>query len=297
MRITIAQALATAAERLRAKQIDNARHDAQLLLQKVLARDLTFLIAHDREVLSESQSAEFDNFVRRRADGEPLQYITGAQEFYGLAFEVNENVLIPRPETELLVEAAIEILRARTEQTFCDVGTGSGCVAVAVAKNLPAAIGVCLDISLAALKVAARNAENNRVAERLKFIESDVFAALKNQKSKIKDQSSKTKNQKFSVIISNPPYIPATDAAVLQREVVGFEPHAALFGGADGLDIVRKLLKDATAFLTANGFLLFEIGFGQSSDVREIIDQNVWRLVEIRPDLQGIPRTVIVQLQ
>lgn len=290
MQTTIAEVLRKAHETLRAKQIDNARHDAQILLRKVLNRDLTFLIAHDDEFLSESQFAEFDKFVTRRAGGEPLQHITGAQEFYGLAFEVNENVLIPRPETEFLVEAALDILREQTNQTFCDVGTGSGCVAVAIVKNLPEANGVCLDISSAALDVAKRNANNNRVAERLKFIESDVFDQLKNQKSKIKDQ-------KFSVVVSNPPYIPNEDATNLQREVVNFEPHSALFGGADGLDIVRELLTDAPEFLTADGFLLFEIGFGQSDDVRELIDRNIWQLLEIREDLQAIPRTVVLQIK
>ncbi len=142
MQTTIAQALGKAQEILRAKQVDNARHDAQLLLRKILNRDLTFLIAHDNEILTESQFAEFDKFVARRAGGEPLQHITGAQEFYGLAFEVNENVLIPRPETELLVETALEILPKQTDKTFCDVGTGSGGVAISIAKNLSEATGV-----------------------------------------------------------------------------------------------------------------------------------------------------------
>ena len=290
MQTTIAEVLRKAHEILCANQVDNARHDAQILLRKVLNRDLTFLIAHDDEFLSESQSAEFDEFVTRRANGEPLQHITGAQEFYGLDFEVNENVLIPRPETEFLVEAALEILRKQTNQKFCDVGTGSGCVAVAIAKNLLEATGVCLDISSAALSVAARNANNNRVAERLQFVESDVFTAFSNPKSKIR-------NPKFAVIVSNPPYIPNQDAATLQREVVNFEPHSALFGGADGLDIVRELLTDAPEFLTADGFLLFEIGFGQSDDVRELIDRNIWQLLEIREDLQAIPRTVVLQIK
>lgn len=290
MPTTIKTALADAAEFLRDNSVRDARSDAQILLGKVLNQNLTFLIARDDTVLSAEQFAEFYRFVKRRANGEPVQHLVGKQEFYGLDFEVNENVLIPRPETEFLVEAALEILQTQATKTFCDVGTGSGAVAVAIAKNLPEAKGVAGDVSARALAVARRNAIKNQVENQLQFIESDVFDAFRDSRFAIHDS-------RFAVVVSNPPYIPNSDSAMLQREVRDFEPHVALFGGADGLQIVEKLLRDAPAFLLPNGFLLFEIGFTQSERVQQLIDRSVWHLREIRHDLQGIPRTVVLQLK
>ena len=258
-----------------------SRRDAALLLSFVLGRDKTFLLAHDDYLLTEDEQKQFDAAILRRADGAPVQHITGRQEFYGLEFEVNENVLIPRPETEILVETAVEILRGREKQIFCDVGIGSGCITVSILHTLKNARAVALDISTAALTVAKRNAAKHLVNDRIEFYESDVFDALS--------------GRQFDLIVSNPPYIPQEDSAGLPAEVRDFEPHAALFGGADGTEIIRRLLADAPQFLNENGFLLFEFGFGQSEIVREMIDERVWKFCEILADLAAIPRVVVLQ--
>lgn len=275
----IADALRRATQFL--KENADARRDAALLLGFVLNRDRAFLIANDDCNLSGEEIERFFELIERRASGEPIQYITGRQEFFGLEFEVNENVLIPRPETEILVEAAIEILREKENPYFCDVGTGSGCIPISILANLENAKAVAVDISSDALAVAKKNAEKHQVSERIEFYESDVFAVFQ--------------NPKFDLIVSNPPYIPNKDLPDLPREVREHEPHVALFGGALGTEIVERLLNDAPEFLIEKGYLLFEIGFAQSDEVRALIDPNVWQLREILPDLQGIPRIVVLQ--
>jgi release factor glutamine methyltransferase len=282
----IADALRRAAKFLKGNA--DAGRDAALLLGFVLNRARAFLIANDDRDLSDEETARFFELIERRASGEPIQYITGRQEFFGLEFEVNENVLIPRPETEILVEAAIEILREKENPYFCDVGTGSGCIPISILANLETAKAAAVDISSDALAIAGKNAEKHQVAERIEFYESDVFAAFENQKSKIK-------NQKFDLIVSNPPYIPNKDLPSLPREVREHEPHAALFGGAVGTEIVARLLTDAPKFLIENSYLIFEIGFAQGEVVRAMVDPNIWQLREILPDLQGIPRIVVLQ--
>ena len=288
MKQTIAQALRQAAANLQTDNPANARRDANLLLAFVLEKNLTYLIARDDDTLDDQTIRRFEQFVKRRAAGEPLQYILGRQEFFGLEFEVNENVLIPRPETELLVETALEILRDQELPTFCDVGTGSGCIAIAVAKNVENAGAVALDVSPNALQVARRNAERNNVTNQIQFLESDVFSVFN-------DSPFTIHRSPFSLVVSNPPYIPNADLPILQREVRQHEPHNALFAGADGLDVIRRLLTEAPAFLEKNGFLLFEIGFGQSGQIESLADKNVWKLREIRRDLQNIGRVVVLQ--
>ena len=275
----IADALRRAAEFL--KENADARRDAALLLGFVLNRERAFLIANDDRDLSDEEIERFFELIERRASGEPIQYITGRQEFFGLEFEVNENVLIPRPETEILVEAAIEILREKENPYFCDVGTGSGCIPISILANLENAKAVAVDISSGALAIARKNAEKHQVAERIEFYESDIFAVFE--------------NQKFDLIVSNPPYVPNKDLPDLPREVREHEPHAALFGGDVGTEIITQLLTEAPKFLIENSYLMFEIGFAQGEAVRAMVDPNVWQLREILPDLQGIPRIVVLQ--
>ncbi|MDQ4120137.1 MAG: peptide chain release factor N(5)-glutamine methyltransferase [Acidobacteriota bacterium] len=284
----IAAALQQAAEFLKENAVADARRDAALLLGFVLNRDRAFLIANDDRDLSEEETTRFFELVERRATGEPIQYIIGRQEFFGLEFEVNENVLIPRPETEILVEAAIEILRKKENPRFCDVGTGSGCIPISILANLENAEAVAIDISPAALALARKNAEKHGVTERIEFYESDVFAVFSNSRFK-------TQNPKFDLIVSNPPYIPNKDLLGLPREVREHEPHIALFGGDIGTEIVARLLADAPKYLDTDAWLMFEIGFTQGEVVQAMIDRDVWNLREILPDLQGIPRIVVLQ--
>jgi release factor glutamine methyltransferase len=287
-RLKITGALHEAFAALRAAGISDARADARTLLSHTLARDHSFLIAHSDAEIEPSALALFRERIARRASGEPLQYITGRQEFYGLDFEVNPAVLIPRPETELLVEVALELLRETTSSPLvCDVGTGSGCIPVALLHERKDARASGLDISADALAVAARNAARHSVSERLTLCVSDCFDALDSPPAP------------FTLITSNPPYIPARDLAQLQREVREHEPRIALTPAddedGDGLSVIRRLIKDAPRFLVAGGHLLIEIGYGQHEAVTSLVDPNIWPTFDIRRDLQGIPRTVVLR--
>jgi release factor glutamine methyltransferase len=282
--ITIARALRDATNALRDASVDDPRREAATLLAATIARDRAFLITHSADALAPDDLKLFRERVRRRAAGEPTQYVTGRQEFYGLDFEVNPAVLIPRPETELLVETALELLRDVREPRLCDVGTGSGCVAVALLHERDDARAVAVDISTDALRVAARNAARHAVADRLALVASDCFDALAPD------------GHGFDLVASNPPYVAGGDLDGLQREVREHEPRAALTPGGDGLRVIRRLLEDAPRFLRGGGCLVFEIGFDQHEAIRQLIDARVWTLIDIYKDLQGIPRTVALRL-
>jgi release factor glutamine methyltransferase len=281
---TIARALVEAAQILRQAGVPEARREAASLLEHITGRDRTFLITHAETVLILSDVRRLRDLVERRAAGEPLQYITGHQDFYGLNFEVTPDVLIPRPETELLVETALELLDKTEEPALiCDVGTGSGCIPISILHERPTVQAIGLDISYPALRVAARNAARHYVRERLALVASDCFAALDSNRTR------------FSMIVSNPPYVTEESFAGLQREVRDYEPRLALTPGGDGLRIIRQLITDAPRFLSSGGHLLIEIGFDQHEAVGNLIDQQVWELLDIHKDLQSIPRTVALK--
>jgi release factor glutamine methyltransferase len=281
MTISIASATNEGAQLLEAAGIYEPRMEAGSLLAHVLGRDRTFIIAHTEDALTDEQMGSFRGCVGRRAQGEPLQYLTGRQEFFKLGFEVTPDVLIPRPETEIIVESARELLREEARPFVADIGAGSGCIAISLLNDLPEARAVASDISPAALRVARRNAERHGVIDRLTLLESDCFSAVEPA-------------GQFSLIASNPPYISDHERNKMQREVL-YEPRAALFAGPDGLAVIRRLLRDAPLFLQRDGYLVFEIGFGQHEAVKNLIDRDVWKLLEIREDLQHIPRTVVLQ--
>jgi release factor glutamine methyltransferase len=307
MSTSIAEAILQGAHKLRQAGVSEARREAGSLLEHVLGRDRSFMLTHAEDALSVEQLERFGQYLERRAQGEPQQYIIGEQEFFGLAFEVTGDVLIPRPETELLVEVALKLIPESTEAPFfCDVGSGSGCVAIAllhelrkrearrVAKSLgtPEALAasgahaVALDISPAAIAVAKRNAARHSLTERIDFIVSDCFAAL--------DPKNPAQSG-FDLIVSNPPYVEDGVLATLQREVRDFEPTLALTAGPDGLAMIVRLLRDAGIFLKPGGHLLFEIGFEQSVAVEQLIDPKIWTLLDCHKDLQGIPRVVALR--
>lgn len=281
--LKIAEAVAEATAVLRGSGVMRAQADARTLLTHTLARDLAFLLTHSDKEIEPLQLALFRERVARRAAGEPVQYVTGRQEFYGLDFEVTPAVLIPRPETELLVETALELLRETPAPLLCDVGTGSGCVAVALLRERADARAIALDISPAALEVAARNAASHAVGERLTFLVSDCFDALE------------PCPHAFTLLVSNPPYVNEHDIPHLQREVRDHEPHVALTPGGDGLNVIRRLLSDAPRFLIPGGHLLFEIGYDQHEAVATLIDPNIWTMLDTRRDLHSIPRTVVLR--
>ena len=283
MTTSIRDALIEGAQILATAGITNDRMEAASLMSWVLRRDRAFLITHAEEALSDDQGRVYREAVRRRAKREPFQYITGHQEFFKLDFEVTPDVLIPRPETELVVETALDLSRELPAQFIADIGTGSGCIVVSLLHELPGARAIATDVSPSALRVAQENARRHKVNDRLELAEADGFPSAH--------------HAQFSLIVSNPPYIDEHEFANLQPEVRDYEPRAALASGADGLAHVGMLLRDAPSHLSPGGYLVFEIGFGQRQSVEQLIDNGVWNLIEIRTDLQGIPRTLVLQLR
>ena len=268
---------------LRKAGVPEARRETGSLLSHVLGKDRTFLISHAEELIADGQMNEFRECVERRAQGEPIQYITGSQDFFGLEFKVTPDVLIPRPETELLVEIALKLIDdEETDLQICDVGTGSGCIAITLLRQRPLAHSIALDVSEAAIRIAKENAFRHSVNDRISFVVSDCFQSL-------------AEVPPFDLIVSNPPYVSAEALDGLQREVRDHEPRVALSPGLDGLSVIRRLLQEAADFLKSDGYLLIEIGFDQAAAVEGLIDADVWRLLEIYPDLQGIHRIVALQ--
>ena len=284
MSLSAGELMLDAAEALREAGVPEARREAGSLLQYVIQRDRTFLLSHPEYVLTAEQEETFRRYVARRANGEPSQYITGTQAFFGLDFEVTKDVLIPRPETELLVERALKLLATSIGNPFiCDVGTGSGCIAIALLHENQSASAIAIDVSEAAIRVAKRNALRHHVINRLTFLASDGFSALR------------TNQNRFDLIVSNPPYVAGSAWNGLQREVRDHEPRVALMSGADGLVMIRCLLTESGAFLKSGGYLLFEIGFDQGVKVQSLINPRNWNILDIQEDLQGIPRLVVLQ--
>lgn len=280
--ISIIQAHAEGAESLRLAGVIDARREAGSLLGHALGRDRTYLITHGDNTVTDEQLDGFRTFIARRAAREPLQYIVGYQEFFKLKFEVTPDVLIPRPETELVVEAALELADRVQSLSILDVGTGSGCIVISLLNELKNAHATATDISSNALEVARRNAQRHNVSDRVTFVQADSLSQL-------------NQSAPFSLIVSNPPYIPAGDIVTLQSEVREHEPLTALMSGADGLDHIRALLRETPQLLQRNGYFIFEIGFGQSDAIEQLIDHAIWLLIEVRRDLQGIPRTFVLQ--
>lgn len=274
--MNIAAALETAANALEASGVPEPRMQAASLLSHVIGCDRTYLIAHPERELAEPEISMYRRLVERRARREPLQYITGVQEFFGLEFEVGPAVLIPRPETEILVEAAVGFLRRLDAPVFCEIGTGSGCITVATLIQVKNAAAVAADVSSDALEVATHNAEKHGVEGRTEFYLSDVFTSIP--------------DRTFDAILSNPPYVPDRDLATLQAEVRDHEPRAALSGGPDGLSVIDRIIEGAPRRLRSGGLLMIEVGFDQAARVSEKLDPAFWEAVEFLPDLQGIPR-------
>lgn len=282
MKKSVRDTLVEATEVLKAAGVVEARLEAVSILMHALGVDRTFAIAHQEYQLNDKQLQKFRQLVGRRAAREPLQYITGHQEFFKLKFEVKPGVLIPRPETELVVEAALDFVNRDRSLAILEVGTGSGCIVVSLLHELKKSRAVATDISRDALKVAERNARRHNVSDRLTLLQADGLSAFPERGT-------------FSLIVSNPPYVPEGDIESLQREVREHEPLSALVSGRDGLNHIRALLRHAPPLLHQNGYLVFEIGFGQHDAVEQLVDHAIWRLIEVRKDLQSIPRTFVLQ--
>ena len=253
---------------------ERARRDAETLLLHHMGKSRSWLIAHLDEGFGGCGSIGYAMMLKRRAAGEPIQYITGECEFYGLPFRVTADVLIPRPETEHLVETVLRLAAHCAHPRILDVGTGSGAIAVALAKHCSGARLTATDLSASALDLAKENAARNQV--NVRFLEGDLLEPVA--------------GETFDVIVSNPPYVAVGDRASLSVEVRDFEPAQALFAGPHGLDVYRRLIPAAHSALAPGGSLALEIGYGQADAVRALMQDTGFTSVEVVPDLQGIPR-------
>lgn len=278
-KIIVSDALKSAKKNFIDAKIDTPGLDAEVLLAEVLHADRLSLYVHPEKILSDEEFSRFKNFVERRAKKIPVAYITGKKEFFGMNFFVTPEVLIPRPDTEILVQFVIDVLKNFSGGVkIADMGTGSGAICISILKNLPNATAATVDISPGAIEVAKRNAENLQVADRINFFPGNMFEPLS--------------GKKFDCIVSNPPYIPTDEIKNLQPEVKT-EPKIALDGGADGLNFYRQLVKAAPDFLSPNGFFAFEIGIGQAEEVKKIIRRDEkFCEIKILKDLSGIDRVV-----
>lgn len=268
--------LQAAIARLTAAGVETPRLEAQLLLAQALGVTRTAVVAGIYREPEEGQRAEFERLVQARERRTPLAYLRGTQEFFGLTFRVGPAVLIPRPETEMLVDFALEKLQ--NAGTLADVGTGSGCILTAALANAPQARGVGFDLSAAALTLARCNLRQNGAAERARLVQGDLLTGAA--------------SERFDAIVSNPPYIPSEEIAALAPEVRDAEPRLALDGGADGLECYRRLAVQALWALRPGGWLAVEVGRGQAPDVAALWQAAGWQETDARRDLAGIERVV-----
>jgi len=250
--------------------------NAETLLMFVLNSDRAYLYAHPEYVLTSDEHARYDEAIAERSTGKPAQYITGHQEFWGMDLIVSPAVLIPRPETEHVIETVLELARMKQAPRIVDVGTGSGCIALALAMEMPWARVEAVDISPAALEVARANAHRLQLDHRIIFQQRDLMAGAP--------------AATYDFVVSNPPYVPESEPEKAQREVREFEPKVAVFAGESGLEVYSRLAPQARVALKPGGWLVVEIGFSLAATVHELVKD--WAEVRVTPDLQGIPRVV-----
>jgi release factor glutamine methyltransferase len=300
--LDVRAALKEGMARLRSARVPSSTLAAELLLMHALGIDRTWLYTHSESPVDSANMEKYLALIARRAAGEPTQYLTGKQEFWGLEFEVTPAVLIPRPETEHILEVALERLGLRGIKIdmktgaasptlrIADVGTGSGCLAVALARELPHAEVFATDISATALEVARRNAARHGVSERVHFLQANLLESL------LSSPATSHSPLTFDLIVSNPPYIARDAADSLAREVRDHEPHTALFGGPSGIEIYSNLIDQSRALLGSRGILVLEVGSGSADAVRRMFDsQREWANVSVTNDLAGIPRVVAAE--
>jgi release factor glutamine methyltransferase len=285
--VTLAEAINNAANLLSTAGITNARLDAEVLLSHIIVKDRVWLITHRDDVLDEKLQRDFADMIQRRTRREPLQHIIGNQEFWGLVFKVSPDVLIPRPETEFIVEAALAIVQDRnTLVRIIDLCTGSGCIAVSLAKELTAARVIATDVSEKALAVARENTRRHGVSEHIRFLLGDLFEPL--EELDIRGQ--------MDIIVSNPPYVQAGVLSTLQPEVRDYEPEIALISGPEGTEMAKRIIQRAPEYLKKNGALIMEMGLGQAKALTRMVEATgAYGYSELLKDLAGIERVLIVR--
>lgn len=282
-KMTVGAVLKRAYERLDGSGVPDARAESEYLLTHILKCKRHELFMNSGKPLTDEELSLLEEYIKRRIGREPAQYITGEVEFRGLAFKVTRDTLIPRPETELLVEEALHAARASGEGgiKIIDLCTGSGCIAVSVAKELPGCRVYATDISGKALKVARENAVKNGVAGRVGFFEGDLFKPL----------SSSNLYSRINLVLSNPPYVSGADMDKLAPEVKDYEPREALYGGEDGLDFIRSIINGSQEYLLPGGYLIMEIGYGQAQSIKDIaLKTGFFEGIEVKKDYSGIER-------
>ena len=282
--MTVLEAIRKSSDFLAKKGVESPRLQTELLLAHLLKLPRMNLYLNFERALAPAEVDALRELVRRRGRREPLQHITGSTSFCGLEIAVNRHALVPRPETELLAELGWQFLSTLNPQppTALDFGTGTGCIAIALASKCPDAKITALDVSPEALLLAKQNAAANKVAGKIKFLETNGFAALPQDKP-------------FDLIISNPPYIPTGEIATLQPEVRDFDPRAALNGGADGLDFYRRLGREAKSFLKPDGRIMLEFGDGQDGAIRKIFEAEKWIVEAVKEDYSHRARILIAR--
>ena len=265
------------------KGVESPRLDAEVLLSHVLKKERIYLYVHFDQPLEAAELAAYKELIKQRVNHVPVAYLLGQKEFMGLTFKVTPATLIPRPDTEILVQAAVERLRGREKVSFADIGTGSGAICLSVLSFVPDSTAATVDISQEARAVAEENAASLGMADRIEFFTGDLLEPVK--------------DRKFTAILSNPPYIPEKDIEGLQAEVRCKEPYGALSGGEDGLDFYRRLCSEAPDLLEDEGFMAFEVGIGQAAVVAKFAEENpLIKRTEILKDLAGIERVVIAYI-
>jgi len=292
---TIQKLLNWVTEYLTNKGVDSPRLSAELLLSHVMGLKRIELYTQFDKSVSKQQLDKLHDLVERAGDSEPIAYLTGKTEFYSLELEVNPDCMIPRPETELLVERAIEFLRTRTGTQFvCDLCTGCGCIAVAIAKNVPVARIIATDISAAVLDIAAQNIEKYSLKEKITLLCGDLFDPLVPQLDV--EKLVLDSDRGFDLIICNPPYITAAEFESLNKNIKAYEPRIALYAGEDGLDIYRRLIEKVDEFLKPDAALMLEIGYAQGPAVKELLEQNgTFTEIKIEKDFRNNDRIAIAK--
>jgi release factor glutamine methyltransferase len=284
--LTIAESLRKAAARLSACGVQNCRLDAEVLLGHVLTRDRAWLVVHYPDSLDPGVQRSYEGLLDRRAAREPLQYITGHQEFWGLDFSVTPDVLIPRPETELVVETACAALDGVSRPSVIDLCTGSGCIAVSLARERADATLFATDRSRAALAVARQNAAHHGVADRILFLEGDLLEPL----------AALGIRGSIDVIAANPPYVKSGELASLQPEVRDFEPEVALIAGQEGTEVSDRIISASPDYLRSGGWLIMEMGVGQGTMLCGLVERTgAYGTIEVLKDLAGIDRVIRAQ--
>lgn len=293
--MTVLESIQKSAEFLTKKGVDSPRLHAELLLAHVLQLPRMKLYLNFERVLADAETDALRDLVKRRAQREPLQHIVGTTSFCGYEIAVNHNVLVPRPETELLAEAGWQFLSTVPSQSpaALDFGTGSGCIAIALAAKCPTARIVALDVSKEALEIAQQNATRNHMGERIEFLQGDGVAALAAEDGG--SQSSPLRGRKFDLVISNPPYIASGEIETLDPEVRDHDPRGALDGGADGLDFYRAFAAGAKHFLGPDGKIMLEFGDGQGESIKTIFEKQNWVVEGIREDYTQRQRILIAR--